>query len=88
MTLAILSRKIELTATVDDWELFDMPGADAAVEHINKTIVEAVGAGDSRSDVYRKAYAVMKQYANLGACDSEPMYYLEDILDKVFGDAR
>jgi len=84
--LKVLSRKIELNAGVDQWELYDMPGAQKAVEHINKTIVDAVAAGDDRREVNRKAYAVMKEYVNLGACDSEPLSYLDHILGKIFGE--
>ena len=86
MVVTVLSRKISLNASVDDWELFDMPGSEDAVAHINRTIVEAVEAGDDRREVNSKALRVMRLYSDLGATDSEPIWYLEHILNKIFGE--
>lgn len=86
MPLKIISRKIELTATVSNWDLFDMPDSPAAVEHINKTIVDLIGSGSSRREVYHNIWPVMKSYSHLGATDSEPTRYLDIILDHVYGE--
>jgi hypothetical protein len=57
-----------------------------AANDLNKTFTASVNAGKNRNEVYRDMMAVMLVYSDTGACDSEPMHLLDDMLDEVFGE--
>lgn len=69
---------IKLSLTASEWQLYDMPGAKAAARSMNSRIAKALNAGDDKA-----AFQVLKDYAEFGACDSEPQYVLNYIMDKM-----
>jgi hypothetical protein len=70
--------KVKLSLTADDWALYDMPGAKAAARSMNAKVAKALNAGK-----FHDAYAVLREYKNFGACDTEPEVVLNQIMDKM-----
>jgi hypothetical protein len=76
---------VTLNYTADDWELFTSePGAEAAAMALNAKFEELVNNGGDRDTVRKGMSKLMAQYSDLGAQDSEPVWFLHDLLDKVF----
>ncbi len=80
-----ITKQITVDMSADDWELYSsIPEAEEAAYEISKSIERAYNAGGKRSEVEHSAMAVMRKYAELGAVDSEPLYHLRRILDKLY----
>ena len=56
---------------------------DAAIA-LNQRFEELVNKGATRSEV--RNGMCLSDYANLGAADTEGRYFVEDLLDKTFGE--
>ena len=78
--------KISVHATADDWQLYDLPGREDAAIALNQRFEELVNKGAKRSEVRNGMR--LSDYANLGAVDTEVRYFVEDLLDRTFGDER
>jgi hypothetical protein len=90
--------KITVGFTADQWELyrdvevaaFGEAGAETyrqcAATALNVALSAAVNNGDSRSEVERKVYQVMRAYSQYGAQDTEPRYLLGQALNQIFGE--
>jgi len=74
---------ITVHATADDWQLYDLPGREAAAIALNRRFEKLVNKGAKRSEVRNGMR--LSDYANLGAADTEGRYFVEDLLDKTFG---
>jgi len=84
VTLSTRVHSIELNA--HDWELFaDKPGVDAAAESLNERFKELVNSGATRKETDRAMFVFMGKLGQFGACDSEPGWVLDDLLDTVYG---
>lgn len=78
-------KKLELNYTATDWELFDEHAhSEFAARTINSAIMDSFNVGNKREDVFNDAYQAMKVFSYLGATDSEPIYHLEKLLDKLY----
>jgi hypothetical protein len=55
-----------------------------AADAMNQAIMGAVNAGKTYDEVVSAVMPVFRQYARLGACDSEPMGILDRVLDDIF----
>ena len=77
---------ITVHATADDWQLYDLPGRDDAAIALNQRFEELVNKGATRSEVLNGMR--LSDYANLGATDTEVRYFVEDLLDRTFGDEQ
>ena len=75
-----------ITATADDWQLYDLPGREDAAIALNQRFEELVNKGATRSEVRNGMR--LSDYANLGAADTEVRYFVEDLLDRTFGDEQ
>jgi hypothetical protein len=75
---------ITVHATAADWQLYDLPGREDAAIALNKRFEELVNKGAKRSEVRNGMR--LSDYANLGAVDTEVRYFVEDLLDKTFGE--
>jgi hypothetical protein len=73
-----LKTQVKLSLTAIQWQLYDTPGAKAAARSMNSRIAKALNVGDDKA-----AFKVLKDYAEFGACDSEPQYVLNYIMDKM-----
>jgi hypothetical protein len=74
-----------LKLTADDWQLYTDRRRGEAAADLNREITTAINEGLNRDVVRTIAQTVMRKYADLGACDTEPRNVLEDVLDAVFG---
>jgi len=76
----------ELQITAEEWQLYtvQMDCAEAAYA-LNQTIITAVNAGDDRRTTERKVGKTMIKYSKFGACDTEPVSVLTELLDQIFG---
>ena len=83
--------------TANDWQLFEMPGAEDAARKIagelSKLLVDEslnmVAASDSvrleaAARVARAMAPIMKSYSSMGATDTEPRGVLRDLLQRTF----
>ena len=77
---------VDPTFTADDWQLYtsNEGSAEAAVE-LNTALKEAVAKYTERCDVEDAMHTAMGKLRNFGASDSEPRWFLQDILDKLYG---
>ena len=75
----------DVAYTADQWELY--PNADECALRLNAKLEELVNSGLSKTDVSRAMIGFMSNDMNAkhGAADSEPVYKLGRLLDKVFG---
>jgi hypothetical protein len=78
--------RITVHATADDWQLYDLPGREDAAIALNQRFEELVNKGATRSEVRNRM--CLRDYANLGAADTEVRYFVEDLLDRTFGDEQ
>ena len=77
---------ISVHATADDWQLYDLPGREDAAITLNQRFAELVNKGARGSEVRNGMR--LSDYANLGAADTEVRYFVEDLLDRTFGDSQ
>jgi hypothetical protein len=78
---------VDITDTAYQWELYtDNPMAEVAAEQINRAFENYVNQGMNKDRVRQMMYAVLENYSDVGAYDSEPVWHMEFILDKIFGD--
>ncbi len=70
------------------WSLYaSLPGAEAVAQDLNEALQSFLDLGLDRWSVRSAMLERMRQHANLGAYDSEPLYILNDILNGIFGEA-
>lgn len=75
----------KLSLTAKQWELYaDMPGVSRVAHQLNAEIRRAINGSSCRAEAWEKCSAVMDEHRQFGATDTEPMYVLADIINKVF----
>ena len=69
-----------------DWELYDTEGTIRATELLNKLLADLVNAGCDRNEAYTAMYNTMtsQSFSDLGAADSEPLAFLDRVLDEIY----
>ena len=77
---------ITVHATADDWQLHDLPGRDDAAIALNQRFEELVNKGVTRTEV--RNGMCLSDYATFGATRTETRYFVEDLLDKTFGECE
>ena len=93
MRNVIVTRKVELALTADDWDLYgDNDGhlTDRRIEaarEINKVAEHAL-SNYCRTEAYWEIVEVLDKYSKLGAADSEGYAVMHDLLDTVYGEAK
>jgi len=93
MRNVIVTRKVELALTADDWDLYgDNDGhlTDRRIEaarEINKVAEQAL-SNYTRTEAYWKISEVLDRYSSLGAADSEGHAVMHDLLDTVYGEGK
>ncbi len=76
--------QIKCTFTQDDWQLVDKEGIKSVVLDLNFQLETFVNAGYSKNDVRKLMHEDMATYTGYGTCDSEPVAFLETVLDEIF----
>jgi hypothetical protein len=82
-----IERKVKIEANFDaeQWELYANEGdAEEAAQKLNESLNFYVNSGYSRETVYEKMYDSMKKLSGYGACDSEPIWFLNKILGVIY----
>lgn len=80
-----VSKQATLALSADDWDLYTSSmDCSQAAQAINEAIQTAFNRGDSEAEVRRRATAVMQQYADYGAMDTEPRGMLEAVLEYLY----
>jgi len=88
MRVQIIRREAVVDVSADDWDLYDRPGRLDAAGAINRAIEQAVAEGALRRAAEMAALAVMRQHEDLGATDSEPLWRLQNVLDKLYAQGK
>jgi len=82
---------IQIEFTESDWELYsDMSGAEIAADKINKQfrkliLEHSLIAPHSVHAVYGKMMDVLDDYVEFGATDTEPRFWVREILRDIYG---
>lgn len=72
--------------TAEDWQLFTCSmDCSAAANSLNKALKEAINSGVDRRTTRSLVHREMNNLSKFGAADSEPLWFLEQILDSVYG---
>ena len=78
---------IQCDFTADQWQLFthsfEKEEIDLIAMDLNRLLEHKVNTGCDYSNTYKDMFDLMKKYSKYGACDSEPLYFLEDILEEL-----
>lgn len=82
-----VKRTIEAQFTAHQWDLFDREDRDVVATALNRALEEAVNSSATGSEVYGKMAAVQRQYADLGADDSEAERLIDRVVALAFPDA-
>ena len=70
----------------DDWGLYGLPSGEDAAIALNQRFEELVNKGATRSEVRNSMR--LGDYASFGAAGIEVRYFVEALLDRIFGDER
>ena len=87
---------IECTFTVDDWELYSTEDcclekrgifstSEEACKDLNFQLETFVNSGYTKAQARKYMHHIMTDLASYGAADTEPMGFLEDVLDRIYG---
>lgn len=79
-------KKIEVNFTAEQWGLFtsSMDCADAA-QRLNANLQQRVNEGRTRGEVNKLMGELMDYLSDFGAADSEPYYFLQGVLEDIYG---
>ena len=77
-----ISVKINPKFTADDWQLYTASmDCQPAVDALNEALKLAVNTDGSTVDSAREyVFGIMRQFAEYGAYDTEPIWVLDDVL--------
>jgi len=93
MRNVIVTRKVELALTADDWALYgDNEGhltdrRREAAKKINKVAEHAL-SNYNRTEAYWEIRDVLDKHRSLGAADTEGYAVMHDLLDTVYGEGK
>ena len=78
--------KINAQFTAEQWQLYSSMECDLAVKALNTALNFFVNSGVDRREVQKGMHKVMNQYSKYGSTDSEPIWFLQDVLDRIYGE--
>ena len=85
---------VSISASADDWQLYNAEtleqeqDRDFVADALNRGIEDLVARAPSRKEINLKALgSLLHLYGAWGSADSEAYQRVEDILDKVYGEA-
>ena len=83
----LIDRKVRISADfgAEDWELYSNEESDDIAEKLNKSLEFYVNNGYTKKEVYDNMMKIMYSHSKAGAADSEPLYFLEKVLNEVSG---
>ena len=81
-------RTVKCNFSADQWELFTMSFPRDEIENIanalNNALQDYVNHDYTKSETLNGMHHVMKTYSKYGAYDSEPMRFLERVLEEIY----
>ena len=82
-----IKKTVNINLSADEWELYtaSMDCTEAAAE-LNKAMTEAINSSETADEAYKKLKGTFSKLGKFGASDSEPLYHMNDILHKVYGE--
>lgn len=80
--------RIRADFTAGQWELYSsLPGVEAVAEELNAELTRLVNEGwRTKAEVRSAMYKLMSKHARMGAADSEPCWFLESVLERIWVD--
>jgi len=70
--------------TAQDWCLYDMSKSESVASALGNAFSRIASESD-RDETKERMLEVMESYAEYGAADSEPRWFLDYLLGRVFG---
>jgi hypothetical protein len=82
--------KVSVRLSANEWQLYnpESVGAGAVAYELNRAIMQSVNLGDDRPLAERSLLQIMRQRAEYGAADIEPLGVLREIMDQIYGAAE
>ena len=83
----VVDRKVNITAafSAEDWQLYlDSEESEEIAHKLNKRLEFLVNNGFTSEDVHRNMWRTMNEYSRFGAADSEPMRFLNNVLNSIY----
>ena len=81
-----IRKNVQVNFTPEQWELYtESMDCSPAVEVLNQLLENLVNEGvHDKKTVMEKMLQAMSAYSNYGAYDSEPIYFLESVVRKIY----
>jgi uncharacterized Fe-S radical SAM superfamily protein PflX len=80
-----VTKQIKVNFTAEQWDLYTHDrDCNNAANDLNLALELAFNEGLTKSEVYDRVCKVMRANASYGACDSEPLYFLEKALNELY----
>ena len=81
-----ITKNIRCDFTPEQWGLFTFSkDCTDAAKVLNNTIETSYNEGLSYNETYDRTFRIMKTYREYGAFDSEPLYFMEQVLNEIYG---
>lgn len=82
----VLDRKVYINAFFEpeEWGLFEKEGSEEVAIDLNKKLEFYVNKGYKKEEVITKMMAELKKHKKFGSYDSEPIRFLEKIVEYIF----
>lgn len=81
-----ITKRIDLKLTAEDWDLYtSMDGVEYVARDLNTHISDIFNSNDGLT-AFAKAKAILEQYSEFGAADTEPYMVLRELHDLFFKD--
>lgn len=78
---------IEPAFTADDWQLYTAStDCSKVAEKLNYELKIIVNGGNERFQVEKHMHQWMQKFSEYGAYDSEPVWFLKQVLDEIYGE--
>jgi hypothetical protein len=72
--------------TPEQWGLFcDDPKAPECANALNTVLQALINSGHTKPEIFTVMHSLMDRWKHVGAYDSEPRFFLEEVLIDVFG---
>ena len=83
-----VTKFIKCNFDAEQWDLythsFDEQEISLIAMDLNRLLEHKVNTGCDKGNTYNDMFALMKKYSKYGALDSEPLWFLEKVLEEVY----
>jgi|688.fasta_scaffold44857_9 hypothetical protein len=85
-----ITKKIKCEFTPNQWELLTNKFDDSELRHVVNDLNEGLevlfNSGESKAFTLGVMMGELKKFKQYGAYDSEPMYFLERVVNEIYGE--